>query len=130
VAGTRASLDGIVVRAKEIDSLIAEIASSSNEQSTALAEVNAAVNQMDQVTQQNAAMVEQANAAAAGLRDSSSDLSRIVSRFTIGRARRGSRPSAPSTPFPASPNRVGRMQQRIAAAVAGPAPAASDWEEF
>jgi methyl-accepting chemotaxis protein len=46
---------------------VADIAASAQEQATGLQQVNAAVNQMDQVTQQNAAMVEQATAASHGL---------------------------------------------------------------
>jgi methyl-accepting chemotaxis protein len=46
---------------------VADIAASAQEQATGLQQVNTAVNQMDQVTQQNAAMVEQATAASHGL---------------------------------------------------------------
>jgi methyl-accepting chemotaxis protein len=60
------------------------IATSAREQSTGLAEVNNAVNQMDQVTQQNAAMVEQANAAGATLANEAGRLRDLVSRFDLG----------------------------------------------
>ncbi|MCI3132217.1 methyl-accepting chemotaxis protein, partial [Phenylobacterium aquaticum] len=81
VGDTGRALAGIVTRVTEIDSLLAEIAVSSQEQATGLNQVNAAVNQMDQVTQQNAAMVEQATAAAAGLRNEAGELSSLVARF-------------------------------------------------
>ena len=81
VGDTGEALAGIVNKVAEIDSLISEIASSSHEQATGLAQVNIAINQMDQVTQQNAAMVEEANAAAANLSNESHELTRLVSRF-------------------------------------------------
>ncbi len=59
------------------------IALSSREQSVGLAEVNTAVNQMDQVTQQNAAMVEEMNAAGATLAQESNHLKELISQFTL-----------------------------------------------
>ncbi|MFN4207092.1 MAG: methyl-accepting chemotaxis protein [Agrobacterium albertimagni] len=61
------------------------IASSAREQATGLSEVNSAVNQMDQVTQQNAAMVEESNAASATLATETQRLRQFISRFTLGR---------------------------------------------
>ena len=57
VGATGEALSGLVARAAEIDQLISEIARSAEEQSTSLGQVNAAINEMDKVTQQNAAMV-------------------------------------------------------------------------
>ena len=51
---------------------------------TGLAEVNVAVNQMDQVTQQNAAMVEEATAAANGLAGETGELARMIGEFRTG----------------------------------------------
>ena len=62
------------------------IATSAREQSVGLAEVNAAVNQMDQVTQQNAAMVEETNAASATLANESARLHDLISQFTLAAA--------------------------------------------
>ncbi|WP_377287963.1 methyl-accepting chemotaxis protein [Rhizobium sp. SG2393] len=59
------------------------IATSSREQATGLAEVNTAVNQMDQVTQQNAAMVEETNAAGASLAIESARLRELMSQFQL-----------------------------------------------
>lgn len=61
------------------------IASSAREQATGLSEVNSAVNQMDQVTQQNAAMVEESNAASATLATETQRLRQFISRFTLGK---------------------------------------------
>jgi len=60
------------------------IATSSREQSVGLAEVNTAVNQMDQVTQQNAAMVEETNAASATLAMESNRLRELIAAFQLG----------------------------------------------
>ena len=81
VGDTGKALDGIAAKVTEIDSLIAEIAQSAQEQAIGLTEVNTAVNQMDQVTQQNAAMVEQATAAAAGLKSEAAELASLVGHF-------------------------------------------------
>ncbi|MGX1257772.1 methyl-accepting chemotaxis protein [Sinorhizobium fredii] len=59
------------------------IAVSAQEQSAGLSEVNMAVNQMDQVTQQNAAMVEEANAASATLAQEAGRLRELIGRFTL-----------------------------------------------
>ena len=67
VGQTGEALQRIVDRVAEIDGLVSEIAASAQEQATGLAQVNTAVNQMDQVTQQNAAMVEQSTAASHSL---------------------------------------------------------------
>ncbi len=62
------------------------IATSAREQSVGLAEVNAAVNQMDQVTQQNAAMVEESNAASATLANEAGRLNQLISQFKLNTA--------------------------------------------
>jgi methyl-accepting chemotaxis protein len=86
VAQTGEALAEIVTKVAQIDGLISEIASSSQEQATGLAQVNVAVNQMDQVTQQNAGMVEEATAAAASLSNESRELTRLVGQFRTGNA--------------------------------------------
>tara|TARA_R110002020_G_scaffold385252_2_gene596206 strand:+ start:1804 stop:3663 length:1860 start_codon:yes stop_codon:yes gene_type:complete len=67
-----------------INEHIAAIATSAREQTTGLAEINTAVNQMDQVTQQNAAMVEEATAAMHQLSASAQKLTDMIGRFDIG----------------------------------------------
>ncbi len=66
-----------------INSHMEAIATSSREQSTGLSEVNVAVNQMDQTTQQNAAMVEQSTAAASSLSIEAGKLSELVTMFQL-----------------------------------------------
>ncbi|MNE84099.1 Methyl-accepting chemotaxis protein III [compost metagenome] len=67
------------------------IATSATEQSTGLAEINAAVNSMDHATQQNAAMVEQSTAASAMLAAETAKLRSLVSRFRLEMESAGSR---------------------------------------
>ncbi len=85
VGRTGDALQRIVERVSAINGLIASISSSTEEQSTGLGEVNTAVNQMDQVTQQNAAMVEQTSAASRSLAQDADDLSRLVAQFRLSK---------------------------------------------
>jgi methyl-accepting chemotaxis protein len=62
------------------------IAVSSREQSVGLAEINTAVNSLDQTTQQNAAMVEEASAASASLASESATLRELIGQFNVGSA--------------------------------------------
>jgi len=118
VGDTGAALDGIVVKVAEIDKIIAAIASSSQEQANGLVQVNIAVNQMDQVTQQNAAMVEQSTAATTSLRAEAADLDRRISKFRTGRG--GAATGQPERAQPGRhavrDNSVSRMQARLSAA--------------
>jgi methyl-accepting chemotaxis protein len=133
VGETGAALGGIVGKVAEIDGLINEIALSSQEQAVGLNEVNAAVNQMDQVTQQNAAMVEQTNAAAASLRRDADGLGGMIARFKMGEAK-GAEGGArrPVQPDRHAPNPVAAAQARIKTFADGTPSAAStqDWQEF
>ncbi|NEX93604.1 globin-coupled sensor protein, partial [Caulobacter sp. 17J65-9] len=107
VGQTGEALSRIVGRVAEIDALVGEIAASAHEQATGLQQVNTAVNQMDQVTQQNAAMVEESTAASHNLAQEAESLAGSVGRFRIGeRAARGytparARPAAAHAPRPA-----------------------------
>ncbi|MCG9914760.1 MAG: methyl-accepting chemotaxis protein [Phenylobacterium sp.] len=92
VGRTGAALRQIVVQVEQIDTLVSEIAASAQEQAIGLNEVNDAVNRMDQVTQQNAAMVEEATAASHALRAEATELSRLVGGFKIGAAALNSQP--------------------------------------
>jgi methyl-accepting chemotaxis protein len=84
VGQTGEALNGIVGQVAEIDGLVAEIAASAQEQAVGLAQVNTAVNQMDHLTQQNAAMVEQTTAATQTLKGQADDLGDLVGGFTVG----------------------------------------------
>ncbi|MFC6447032.1 methyl-accepting chemotaxis protein [Shinella zoogloeoides] len=118
----------------EINAHMESIATSAKEQSVGLAEVNTAVNQMDQTTQQNAAMVEQSNAASNTLANEAVRLRDLVSQFRLEGA-----PSAPaagmrgaraSDTAHASPARA--LNRKVSAAFSGNAAldTKGEWEEF
>ncbi|WDZ98391.1 methyl-accepting chemotaxis protein [Herbaspirillum sp. WKF16] len=73
----------VVSSVKRVSDLVAEISAATQEQSTGINEVNRAVTQMDQVTQQNAALVEEAAAAADALQGQATHLKQLVSTFTL-----------------------------------------------
>ncbi len=83
VRDTGVALKEIGDYVSQINQLMDAIATAAREQSTGLAEVNTAVNQMDQTTQQNAAMVEQSTAASAALAQEATRLRSLVSQFTL-----------------------------------------------
>jgi methyl-accepting chemotaxis protein len=140
VGQTGAALTGIVGKVDEIDTLIIEISQSSQEQATGLNQVNTAVNQMDQVTQRNAAMVEETTAAAANLRTEARDLAQRVAGFDIGEGVRRAAPAPSRAPAPApraSNPALDQARGRIAsfarpggAATAAAAAPSQEWEEF
>ncbi len=73
----------IVTSVKRVTDIMGEISAASAEQSSGIEQVNATVTQMDEVTQQNAALVEEASASARALEDQASALSGAVSRFRL-----------------------------------------------
>jgi methyl-accepting chemotaxis protein-1 (serine sensor receptor) len=83
VRNTGVSLKAIGDYVTEINKHMHTIATSAQEQSTGLSQVNVAVNQMDQATQQNAAMVEQSTAAATSLAHESAKLRDLVAQFRL-----------------------------------------------
>ena len=134
VGQTGEALRGIVHKVAEIDALIVEIASSAQEQATGLNQVNLAVNQMDQVTQQNAAMVEQTTAATHSLKGQTLELVKQVSAFSISTATKAAALAPPrSTPSaPPVAKRPGGRPIASAPAVRGATALAGApaWEEF
>ena len=76
-----ATMGEVVTSVKRVTDIIGEIATASQEQSTGIEQVNHAITQMDEVTQQNAALVEQAAAAAASLQEQAVSLTQMVSVF-------------------------------------------------
>ncbi|WP_294322624.1 methyl-accepting chemotaxis protein [uncultured Sphingomonas sp.] len=88
VGETGGALERIVGRIAELADLVATIAKGADEQSSGLQQVNIAVSEMDSVTQQNAAMVEQATAAARGLADQAAALADHVDRFQLSKEAR------------------------------------------
>ncbi|NSZ66194.1 methyl-accepting chemotaxis protein (plasmid) [Agrobacterium tumefaciens] len=120
------------------------ITSSAKEQATGLSEVNSAVNQMDQVTQQNAAMVEETNAASATLAQETARLRDLIEMFQLGgpasrASLRSAGHSADNTPnrklelaqpgHRPVPSPARQLLNRMAGRVSGGA-APDNWQEF
>jgi len=91
-----------------INAVVEDISHSTQEQAIGLSQVNSAVNQMDQITQQNAAMVEESTAASHNLANEAKTLDSLTRAFTVG----ASSPRTP--PVRKSPNPVHAAQRRVA----------------
>ncbi|ADQ85746.1 methyl-accepting chemotaxis sensory transducer with Pas/Pac sensor [Methylovorus sp. MP688] len=78
-----ATMNDIVASVQSVTNIMAEITSASSEQSTGIAQVNVAISNMDSVTQQNAALVEEAAAAAMSLADQAGILMETVARYKV-----------------------------------------------
>jgi methyl-accepting chemotaxis protein len=130
VGRTGRTLDQIVTQVSSMDALVSEIAASAQEQSAGLAEVNSAINQMDQVVQQNAAMVQQSTAATHTLKNESTQLAELVSRFDTGQEAGSPQQRPQRTPAAArSPARA--LTARVARSFGATALKSTDgWDEF
>ncbi|MFJ3057314.1 methyl-accepting chemotaxis protein [Herbaspirillum sp. NPDC087042] len=80
------TMDEVVASVRQVTDMVGEISSASQEQSTGIQEIDRAIVLMDQATQQNAALVEQAAASAQALLEQSQRLERAVSVFQLGSA--------------------------------------------
>ena len=145
VRQTGDALDRIVAQVVEINSVITDIAASAHEQASGLQEVNATVGEMDKVTQQNAAMVEQTTAASHALSQGTEELAQLIDRFSIRRpadepiraqlkkaAPHAFREAPKRAPAGAGPALVRRTAPRVVAAAprAAGGGADGDWREF
>ena len=115
----------VVSSIKRVTDLMGEISAASNEQSLGVSQVGEAVTQMDQVTQQNAALVEEMAAAASGLQSQAQDLVKVVAVFNLGgntsQHRLAPRPTAVRAPV-ATAKAYKSPQRRTLAAPERPAP--------
>jgi len=129
------ALDSIVGKVAEIASLASNISELAAAQSNSLQQVNTAVSEMDKMTQQNAAMVEESTAAARSLATEADQLSGLVSRFSLGGGGSGHGSTVHEMPkaAPASrrhPRTAARPMVRGNLAVAINTDASEDWSEF
>lgn len=131
------ALQKIADQVMQINDLVRQISASASEQATGLKEVNSAVNQMDQVTQQNAAMVEQTTAASRVLSGEAEGLKQLVSRFAVSdnQARNPLHANAAAMRAPSASAQPAAQARRPAtrqAAGSGRSAAAveADWQEF
>ncbi|AOF90098.1 methyl-accepting chemotaxis protein [Sinorhizobium sp. RAC02] len=118
VSETGEALQAIGGHVATINQHMEAIAVSAREQSVGLSEINTAVNQMDQTTQQNAAMVEETNAASATLVTQADRLRTLIDRFTLGQPARQVQPT---------PQRMAQARPRFAG---NAALKTENWEEF
>lgn len=131
------SLETIVASVAGITSLVKEIAGSAREQSVGLSEINTAVTSLDQVTQQNAAMVEEATAASHAVKVDAETLEDLVRQFKANpdraaaprrqvRDKPATAPHHTAAPRSSMPRNTGNMALASRAAAAP----ADDWTDF
>ncbi|WP_186144514.1 methyl-accepting chemotaxis protein [Burkholderia gladioli] len=129
VAGAGATMDEIVRSVKRVSDIMGEIASASAEQSTGIEQVNVAVAQMDEVTQQNAALVEQATAAAQSMADQAESLRATVSIFRVD-ARLETEPAPVKRHVNVPPNKVRRRFEPTQTPMAPARTGSGEWATF
>ncbi len=136
------AMSQIVTSVKQVADIMSEIAAASAEQSAGIEQVNLAIVQMDEVTQQNAALVEEAAAAASSMQDQASRLTQTVAFFKMTQSTQyapvaRSQSAVPSrfvtsTGKPVS-KAITHQAIRVKAAArktSGTTPDNADWEEF
>lgn len=116
------TMEEIVNSIKGVNAMMAEITKASEEQSTGIEQVNQAIGQMDNVTQQNAALVEEATAAAESLEEQAHDLAVIVGSFKVD-----DKPMAISAP--PSTTRTAK-EKAVKSNIPAPNKSYDEWEEF
>nr|MDH4441259.1 methyl-accepting chemotaxis protein [Rhizobium sp.] len=134
---TGKALETIVREVQVINQNVAAIVTSAREQATGLHEINMAVNQMDQGTQKNAAMVEQSTAASHGLAEQARTLIRLMGQFKTDEG--GQRPAlvraatpaaTPATSRAPQPSPARALGRQVASAFSGNAAVVAEWSEF
>ncbi|BDT57929.1 methyl-accepting chemotaxis protein [Massilia varians] len=90
------TMDEVVTSVKRVTDIMSEIANASAEQSAGIEQVNLSIIEMDSMTQQNAALVEEAAAAAQSLQDQASELARVVSIFKLSEGEQYQAEAAPA----------------------------------
>ena len=107
------TLEKIVASVKKVSDIVAEIAAASREQSSGIEQVNRAVMQMDELTQQNAALVEEATAASQAMSEQVRSLNDMLARFQVGIADVAATASArPASATPATAKAASRAERR------------------
>jgi methyl-accepting chemotaxis protein len=134
------TMDDVVASVRRVTDIMGEITSASSEQSIGIDQVNTAITQMDQVTQQNAALVEQAAAAAASMQEQAARLADVASSFKLGNdgmrqtlaAPKPRASLAPARPAAPAPKRLASRPAPAKASASKPATVGGDkeWEEF
>ena len=131
VAQAGQTMTEIVVAIKRVTDIMAEIAAASVEQSSGIEEINIAVSQMDEMTQQNAALVEQAAAAAEAMQDQATSLNQSVAVFRFDQAAKPHQ----SNMAPRKPSTLSRPEVKVPVTKLKSLPPTKkvkedEWEEF
>ncbi|MBC3873766.1 methyl-accepting chemotaxis protein [Undibacterium flavidum] len=138
---TGQTMNQIVTAVKQVADIMSEIAAASAEQSSGIEQVNIAITQMDEVTQQNAALVEEAAAASASMQDQAANLAATVSVFKLAHGAQNlvaPKPQVAAKNKPANPvarkalpnTKPARPTSRISSTSASTTGEDKDWEEF
>ena len=126
------TLDEIVNAVKKVSDIIAEIAAAGQEQSSGIEQVNKAVMQMDEMTQQNAALVEEAASASESMEEQARNLLKLIGFFKVGNDVVSHSPQ-PAVQHAAAPASAPQPAARSNPAPAAPSSSADDdgeWAEF
>ncbi len=118
----------IVIAIKRVNDIMAEIAAASAEQSTGIEEVSGAVSQMDEMTQQNAALVEEAAAAAESLQSQADQLTQRVAMFRL--ANEAKRDESPKAAARLNAPSVASKSSAAAKRISAPKNQDDEWESF
>lgn len=129
------SISDVVTSVELVASLMKDISATSTEQSMSIEQVNTAIVQMDEVTQQNAALVEEASAAAESMQEQAADLLQEVSAFKLAGVRTLSRDAAKSAAKPVASHRRPQLDSPASSDTARKPVKAKedqdgDWKEF
>ena len=127
VAEAGGTMADIVSSVQRVTDIMAEISLATQEQSSGIDQINQAIGQMDQVTQQNAALVEEAAAAAASLQEQAGTLSQVVSVFRLDGVQAAPVRAVVRAATAAVP---ARPALKAAPAARKAAPSHDEWEEF
>ncbi|WP_288431728.1 methyl-accepting chemotaxis protein, partial [uncultured Agrobacterium sp.] len=129
VGETGRALETIVTEVQEINRHVMAIVESAQEQSSGLQQINTAVNQMDQDTQKNAAMVEESTAASHSLAREAASLNQLLGQFKLAGSYEAPVRAVTQAERPA-PSPARALSRKIASAFNGNAAVKQDWEEF
>ena len=115
------SMSEIVASVRRVSDLIGEITASSTEQRDGINQVNQAVSNLDQMTQQNAALVEESSAAALSMQEQAERLAKVVSVFKLGHESSYAKVAAPQRTASRAMPAMAPVKQRVAEVASKPA---------
>jgi len=124
------TMDKVVTSIKRVNDIMSEIAAASSEQSNGIDEINRAVAQMDEVTQQNASLVEEAAAAADSLQSQSDELAQRMAAFQLSEDKQIEFEISRNTGKAQTPSKTVRKAIASASRIKAKAQAEPQWEDF